>query len=112
MMNSKDLGLFLLICLKPSCCTVLACAPLNFKFKEKGEELLGLQKLSFEFILCCTLSLVSDHTYFVFCFVLCCWPWQDKKGLSTAILIVYLDSAFNLPVSTNHMQTAFTPNPL
>lgn len=31
-------------------------------------------------------------------------PLQDKKGLSTAILIVYLDSAFNLPVSTNPMQ--------
>lgn len=46
------------------------------------------------------------------CFVLfyLCWPSQDKKGLSTAILIVYLDSAFNLPVSTNHMQAAFTPN--
>lgn len=111
MMNSKDLGLFLLVCLKPLCCRVLACAPLNSKIKEKGKELLSLQKLSFEFILCSTLSLVNDHTCFVFCFLLCSWPWQDKKGLSTAILIVYLDSAFNLPVSTKHMQTAFTPNP-
>lgn len=39
------------------------------------------------------------------------WPSQDKKGLSTALLIVYLESAFNLPVSTNHMQAAFAPNP-
>lgn len=31
-------------------------------------------------------------------------PLQDKNGLSTALLIVYLDSAFNLPVSTNPMQ--------
>lgn len=46
------------------------------------------------------------------CFVLLylSWPSQDKKGLYTAILIVYLDSAFNLPVSTNHMQATFTPN--
>lgn len=51
---------------------------------------------------------MGDHAYVLFCFS---WPSQDKKGLSTAILIVYLDSAFNLPVSTNHMQAAFTPNP-
>uniref|UniRef100_A0A663N5X0 Extended synaptotagmin 3 n=1 Tax=Athene cunicularia TaxID=194338 RepID=A0A663N5X0_ATHCN len=35
---------------------------------------------------------------------------EDQKGLSTAILIVYLDSAFNLPVSTNYMQATFTYN--
>jgi len=46
------------------------------------------------------------------CFVLVylSWPSQDKKGLSAAILIVYLDSAFNLPVSTKHTQAPFTPN--
>lgn len=46
----------------------------------------------------CAFVLYHDFVLDFFC--CCCWYLQDKNGLATALLIVYLDNACNLPVST------------
>lgn len=66
--------------------------------------MLSLQKLplKFYYVLHCPWWVIMSTLCFGLFYL--SLPLQDKNGLSTAILIVYLDSAFNLPVSTNPMQ--------